>query len=258
MKNLRAIAAALLIALMGFGFAAQPAIADITPGEDELEILPVDPTPSGEWVYYLGKYYYVYSNDTYATGWLSYNGNSYWLGSDGWLRLSCWDSIDGAWHYFGADGLMARNCIIKIGGAWYCFDADGNVRTGAVVYGDAVYYFDTVNGKLYIDRWFGAGDTWYYAGKDGKMQHDTWVLVGNKYYYVNSRYQLDMSEGVIIYSGGNFYHQKADGSYSVGFAQICGKWYCFDQRGRMQFKKWVQYEGHWFYFGADGVFADYL
>ena len=258
MKRVKALAAALLIAVAGCLCLAQPAVADLVPGENELEIIPdVDPIENGTWVPYQGRYYYRLPSGSYATGWLKLGDATFWLGSDGACRWSCWCYIDGHWRYFDSDGRMVHDCFKKIDGSWYCFAADGTLRTGLIEYGGAYYYASTDDAKLYIDRWFGGSGAWYYAGKDATLQHNAWAEYAGKYYYMNASYKADLSEGVFVKSGGYWYHQNADGSYSVGFAKIGGQWFHFDQRARLTVNQWVSYEGHSYYFGSNGALVDY-
>lgn len=147
---------------------------------------------------------------------------------------------------------------VESGNKLYYRYADGSYATGAFKV-DGEYYYANTSGEVYRNRWFGSGATWYVADETGKVLRDTWVLYQGYCFYVGSDYRVDFSQGAVVCSKGSWYHLKADGTWAVGFDEICGNWYYFDKNGRMVFNTWIRYAGsHYFYFGADGVLSYYF
>lgn len=120
-------------------------------------------TVSGQWMLQDGKWWYKFSDDSYAKDqWLKIEGKWYLFYAQGWM-LYGWESDGGKWYYLGEsnDGSMKTGWIFdKNLGHWYYFDSTGEMQTGWIKDNDKWYYFDNsgamlngwinVNGKDYL------------------------------------------------------------------------------------------------------------
>lgn len=106
----------LLVSLMAVT-ASTPVLASTTPAS----VVTAVPSLSGWHLQPEGWYYY--ENDERQTGWISYNGNIYYLDSNG-LMLTGWQLLGDSWYYFYQDGAMATG-ESYINGKAYTLSADG-------------------------------------------------------------------------------------------------------------------------------------
>lgn len=67
--------------------------------------------------------WYYYANGERQTGWIQYNGKSYYLDTNG-LMLTGWQLLGDIWYYFYPDGAMATG-ESYINGRAYTLSADG-------------------------------------------------------------------------------------------------------------------------------------
>ena len=179
----------------------------------------------------------------------SWADSDYYVDSNGimvtekWMQLESPYSRDGEkyWFYFGTSGKMTKDCWKKIDGKSYLFDSDGIMQTG----------------------W--SDDGVYYLGSDGAMATG-WKYLEPKDDDTTS-YGPESDDGKYWYyfsSNGKKYSPSTSdsgGDYRVG--KIDGKYYCFDDDGRMQ-TGWVYMEGdpdnassstieNWRYFAESGI-----
>ncbi|MGI6091300.1 MAG: hypothetical protein ACOYEL_07960, partial [Saccharofermentanales bacterium] len=185
-----------------------------------------------------GKRYYI-SNGRMCTGVTEIyddNGNgTYWrFNNDGHLIMEAgwYEDEDGDRYYFGADGSGYHGWLDDGGKRYYI--SNGRMCTGVTkiydVNWNGTYWRFGDDGHLIAEAgWYrDDGGTWYYFGADGSGYHG-WLDDGGKRYY--------------IYRG----HMR------TGVTYIDGKYWCFDNNGRLIEKTgWYQDEdGTWYYFNAD-------
>ncbi len=115
----------------------------------------------GSWRKQDGKWWYRYSDATWAVGWAEIDDKWYYFDAAGWMKTG-WLKSGGKWYYLGTSGAMVTDWN-KIGGKWYYFNADGKMLTG----------------------WIKLGDTWYYLNSSGAMVTGS-VTIGGKVYKFNS------------------------------------------------------------------------
>lgn len=89
--------------------------------------------------------YYLQADGNMATGWLSYNGSWYYLGTDGAVKNG-WQSVNGIWYFLDSQGKMVTGWIKDTSGKYYYFNSNGSMA-----------YSTTINGyKLGADgAWIG-------------------------------------------------------------------------------------------------------
>lgn len=113
-----------------------------------------------------------------VTGWMEYEGNSYYL--DRSCRLvTGWQTIAGNKYYFDKNGVMQTGWK-TIAGKKYYFNKTGAMRTMWQTIGGQRYYF----GKTGVMRtmWETIGGQKYYFGKNGVM-HTGWQHIDDHTYY---------------------------------------------------------------------------
>ena len=83
--------------------------------------------PANEWRYIKDAWYFFNPDGYMATGWISYNGNWFYLRDDGEMVRNRWQKISGKWYYFEDDGRMLSDCFRYINGRWYAFRKNGEM-----------------------------------------------------------------------------------------------------------------------------------
>ena len=179
----------------------------------------------------------------------------------GWIK-------DGTgWWYRREDGSYPVSSFEEIDNSIYYFDNSGYMVTGWQNIGEDSYYFGQ-NGAMVTSQWVGI----YYLKKDGRMAKNEWVD-NNKYYvgpdgrwiegYGQPKWKSDANgwwydNGDGTYPKGEFkdidgatYYFKENGYIAIGWTQINGKWYVFNNSGSMKKNAW---EGS-YWLGEDGVMA---
>lgn len=135
-------------------------------------------TQKGKWVKSGNRWWYSYSNGTYAKGWLKVGSTSYYMDSKGWMKTG-WQKISNKWYYFNKSGAMAKGWK-KVGKSWYYLDSDGVMQTGKKTISGKTYYLKS-SGAMKTG-WSKENNKWFYYNKSGAMQTSKWI--GN--YYVGS------------------------------------------------------------------------
>ena len=146
---------------------------------------------NGSWYYFNDGYMYadtwVYNNTYYVgcdgrmvSGWYdcSYKTGKYsysswmYLNADG-TKYQGWLSYNGNWYYINSEGHMVADCIqyCKESGNYYVFDANGIMITGWY------HYVVTTGGTVTYDDW-------YYADSNG-IAHDGWLSYNGLWYYID-------------------------------------------------------------------------
>ena len=172
--------------------------------------------------------------------------------------------------YYISDGKSAEKGWKQINGSWYYFeDADLNgmhsAKTGTCSI-DGKYYRFNSDGTLASAGWhLGSSGIWYYVDASGALaKGDTW-LNGTLYHFndygelktgaivENGKCNLYSDDGTLLESGaaqgwnfidGAYYYLKGDSLLSGSYRLEDGKWYTFDNEGRMQVN--AQVGGRWY------------
>lgn len=196
------------------------------------------------WVHGSKGWWYRYNDGSYAKGFQTIKGATYYFDTNGWMKTG-WQKIDNNWYYFKGSGAMASGWQ-KVGSKWYFMNAEGIMQTGKLIDKGNTYFLDG-NGAMKTG-WVQQGSDWYYANKSGVMVTG-WQKVGSKWYYLNDA-------GVMASNGflgikGKYYHFAASGAMSTGWKQIDGGWYYFASSGAAKQNQWLKSGGKWYYFASD-------
>ena len=195
----------------------------------------------GQWQVINGKWYYFSKESDYA---YTSDAHTYSALRNGAYR------IDDEYYYFNADGTMATNgWIFAKNGNWYYALPSGVLATGDMNIGGTIYHFN-VDGALQTGVTIsGSTINLYNEGIMTISQNmlPGWNLIGQTYYYINAGKMLK------------------DGSYRMPD----GKWYAFDEKGKMQSNKqienrwydesgaaktgWFQMAGNWYYADSESA-----
>ena len=156
---------------------------------------------TGVWKKTSGKWWYSYSDGTYAkSGWALIGGTWYLFDSAGWMKTG-WQMVGKTWYYLASSGAMKTGWQ-KIGGAWYYLASSGAMKTGCQKIGGSWYYLKS-SGAMAIG-WQKVGGKWYHLKSSGAMSASTWV--GD--YYVNGSGIMETNKWI------GRYYVGADGKWS--------------------------------------------
>lgn len=187
----------------------------------------------------IGGYWYYYDdNNNVVTGWITDNGNRYYLDPSTEGRMvTGWKQINGYWYYFNKIDSPIGKMLTGwqyLSEKWYYFNASGQMQTGWITYNGDRYYLED-SGEM-VTGWKQIGGYWYY------------------FYKVDSPIGKMMTGW--LNSNGGWYYMDANGRMLTGKQYIDGKWYWFNQQddpiGKM-YTGWLWFDNAWHYFGSDGA-----
>ena len=206
---------------------------------DDTYFLNADGVMATGWKEDGGYWYYLDPNakaKTYGRkllGWQTIGGKRYYLDDNGRMVKDSWS--DG--RYLDGDGVMAAGWkeIPSGSGSWYYLNPNAKDRN----YGRALTGWQTISGKRYC------------FDDNGLMLRNTWQ---DDYYLDDSGV---LATGLVYTSTGTYYlnpnaKAKNYGRALTGWQQIGGKWYYFDDSGKMLSGTWTE-DG--FYLTAEGPMA---
>lgn len=170
-----------------------------------------------------GRWIYLTSGQTRATGWLKVGGTWYYFDGNGIMQTG-WQKIGGTWYYFRDWGGMVTGWQ-KIDGTWYYFRDWGGMVTGWQKIDGVWYYFN--GGGSMCKGWVQSGGKWYYLSGTGAMRTG-WLLDRGSWYYLNSSGAMITGWSQI---GGKTYYFNGNGVMAVGTVTIGGESYEFDSSG---------------------------
>jgi glucan-binding YG repeat protein len=179
--------------------------------------------PWSSWKYIGGSWYYFDYWGYMQTGWLDWNGNSYYLYPSGAMAKNC--TIDGkyllsdgraatpgwyqdswGWWYVNEDGTYPSNTFKEIGGDIFYFDSWGYMSTGWVSINGSWYYFfpsgSMARGMWIDDYYVDVTGVWVESGSTEAPTDGWWYNNGNWYYFLSGV----MFTGWLDYGGGNWYY----------------------------------------------------
>ena len=200
-----------------------------------------------QWLEINGKWYYFK-----AGGYMAKNQwkDRYYLKDNGQMAINEWVYTPEAF-YVKADGSYAENQWLEIGTKWYYFKESGFMAKNEW---KGNYYLNP-NGAMAKQEWIYDDQykSYFYAKKDGKYAEKEWIQDGGKWYY--------------LLSGGYLATRQWIGDYFVnGSGAMMTKEWLFDPSyqsmfylnadGRYARNEWVQIDGDWYYFKANGARAE--
>ncbi|MCD7736673.1 MAG: NlpC/P60 family protein, partial [Lachnospiraceae bacterium] len=205
------------------------------------------------------------------TGFYTIDSNTYYFGSDGVLKKSCWIRVDGVRYRLSAKGIVRKSCWISdkyyasstgailtglnaVDGEIYYFDTTTGAKITKTMktVGTATYYFKVNSGQAVRSMWVKYQSNYYYFQSDGKMAKSMWV---GKYYVNSSGVRTsDTRDPGWWTSNGSTYYLDSEGNELTGFQEIDGNTYYFNSSGVMQ--TGIQtINSKKYYFYSDGTMA---
>ncbi len=206
---------------------------------------------------YLNHILYSYGADGVCTtvlknGWID---NAYY--AENGKAVTGWKKISGKWYYFSEDsGKKVCNTKYKINGKDYIFDSDGTMKTGWVKgsgSGELYWMYADSDGVLVCDSWKKISGKWYFFGRNNKMVTGIQRIEGKLELFRTDGSWSGTSTKDQWYqdSSKNWFYIKNNVIMKSTVQKIGGKYYRFDENGRMLVKQFG--ENYDFYFGNNGA-----
>ena len=184
-----------------------------------------------QWVVKGGKWYLV-KDGKIATGWQTWDGNKYYMNSDGSMRSNEWRLDDtGKIRYLCSWGGAYKNRSAKINGRSYTFDGNANVTNM---------------------QWIVMDGQWKLA-KDGKIATG-WQTWDNNRYYLNADGTMKANESFTD-GGKTYFFCSWGGAYKNCWQTWNGKKYYLHDNGAAYQNEWLKTGGKWYWFQADSTMA---
>lgn len=200
------------------------------------------------WITVSGKKYH-FTDSEMDSGWYEDDSNTYYLGEEddgaaqtGWLDYDGMDDDENkeeGWYYFESSGKMVKNKEKKIGNYYYSFDSDGLMLDQWVTYSQATSSTvkATTTNKYYIESDGNRATGWRYLDDIDLEDSDVETEAGWYYFKSGKAYTANYKTTKI--------------SNDAGIAKINGKYYCFDENGKMLDGTVTASNGKVFYFGNE-------
>ena len=189
-------------------------------------------------------FFYFNGRGYMKTGWVTLDGNTYYLGNDGRMQ-SGWVEYEDDWYYLDHNGVM-RTGWIKDKGDWYYLNQDGSMKTGWLL-NNGNWYYLSKNGKMKT-KWLLEDKEWYYLSKDGSMKLG-WLKYNDEWYYLNS--DGTMKSGEWLYYNENWYYINYSGTMRCGWLSKDDKYYYFNEDGSMRTEPLIM-DDYLYEFNEDG------
>ena len=193
------------------------------------------------------------------------NGWRYACSDDDYVR-SQFMEIDGHTYYFKDDGYMATRWMY-IDNNWYYFNMSGYMQTGWLFIVDK-YYYMYEDGHMAADEYVDG----YYLNKSGVWTKDEWVHDSKGWWLKQKEggyavgwkqlegvlYWFDNSGYMVTgwkYISDNWYYFNGSGEMVTGWQYISGNWYYFESSGRMLHDEAFIEGEEFYYFDDNGVWV---
>ena len=213
-----------------------------------------------------GKYYIFDENGYRCTGWITFDGNTYYANSKGVLYNGL-KTISEKKYYF--DNYVLQKGFVELNGNLYLF----STKTGAMLKGfrtvsGSKYYFNeegcAVNGwntisgkKYYFDDYkviYGfqeLNDKYYFFNEDGSMYKGFLTLEDGTYYFNSKGVAVD---GLKTISEKQYYF--IDHKLQKGLQEIDGELYYFSKKTGAMMTGFRTVEDNTYYFNEEGIAVD--
>lgn len=203
------------------------------------------------------KYYFTEMGGLLNEGAISVDGVNYGVRSNGSvieLGNNKWTQVDGKWYYV-KNGYVLKGCKAKIGNVTYLFKANGALANNETVWDYEIKrcYKADKDGKVCSNLWIKIEDSYMYFGNNGMLSNGKYTVDGKQYYFDNDgylKYGVINIDGVLyvtdnggalsklnktgwILTRNNYYYVSGKEKYINGVYKIGGKYYGFDENGRM-------------------------
>ncbi len=159
------------------------------------------------------SYYDADSGEKIVADFFTTGDNDWYYADENGNLVTGSQTINGQNLYFAEDGLQAKGVFVT--------DTAGNI-----------HYYDANSGKLAVNTFVGDGDDWYYFDENGIAVTGVQVINGQHLYFADNGIQVKGE--IVTDANGNRYYYDADS-------------------GEMAVNTFVEIDGVWYYFGADGI-----
>ena len=211
-----------------------------------------------------GYWYYLDpTSGAMVTGWLTWNGNTYYM------RPADVAAADGIPERVGS---MVAGCSEQIGGTYYTFDSAGALQGGKAENNPLTGLLDT-GWRRGLDANGNPGGGWYFYRSDNTQVGGGWERVGGFWYFFND--SGTMKTGWLNWNGDWYYltppngtgdpRTSTTGRMVIGFNDIgvtkegvtlaTPKTYFFKSNGALNGQGWIKMDGKWYYLRQDGSIA---
>lgn len=226
-----------------------------------------------------GKLYYADPSSGVVkknSGWIEYNGKSYFAAEDGILYAKRFIKFGETYYYMGVDGSLQKGLFYIDGDLYYSDPISGvaKITEGWIEYDDKTYYSQP-GGMLYIGMFVKIDDKNYCFANDASLYKGTFIFDGKKYHANSRTGEIKLQagwiedagkkyystvDGSIYYNqfikfGDTYYYMGEDGSVQVGIVDAGENLYYADpETGIIQKKAgWITYKGKRYYSNSDGI-----
>ncbi|WP_315460061.1 glycoside hydrolase family 70 protein [uncultured Streptococcus sp.] len=159
------------------------------------------------------SYYDADSGEKIVADFFTTGDNDWYYADENGNLVTGSQTINGQNLYFAEDGLQAKGVFVT--------DTAGNI-----------HYYDANSGELAVNTFVGDGDDWYYFDENGLAVTGAQVINGQHLYFADNGVQVKGE--IVTDANGNRYYYDADS-------------------GEMAVNTFVEIDGVWYYFGADGI-----
>ena len=165
-----------------------------------------------------------------------------------------WKQIGGYWYYFDSNGHACRSGVRSVGGNRYLFNQYGQMQTGWAIHYGEWYYADPNNDSILVTGKQTIGGVTYIFDAYGSMYYDCFCYYDGGIYRLatNGAVTKTLTEGWNQIDQDWYYVQDGSLVYDQ-MLQINGKYYFFDDEGKMLNGGLVYYYGSGFVTDADGA-----
>lgn len=144
--------------------------------------------------------FYADSNGVVKTtpGFVNYNGDSYYVNSEGKIEWGHTFKVSGYTYKAYATGRLGKG-IFKYGSNYYYGDSNCRVKTtkGWISY-DGKRYYAASGGKIYQDQFITVSGDRYYASSTGVIQTGSFKVDGKKYKTTSTGRIIELNTGKAI------------------------------------------------------------
>ena len=135
----------------------------------------------------VGKYIYRIDENGYMeTGWIKFEGQSYYAAKNGRILRKSWLTSGKAKYFFRQNGTCAKKKWLKISGKYYYFKANGKMARNRMVTTKNKTYYVNKKGERILSTWLQKKGKKYYFNAKGVRIENKWVKSGGKFYYLGT------------------------------------------------------------------------
>ena len=198
-----------------------------------------------------GNWFYFNGESQMVTGWVTWSADgtkSYFDPSSGRAWLG-WQTIGNKKYYFNPANGISKRWSQKIDGSWYYFNGDSVMETGWITWKDGTKSFFDWDGKALLGWRSFQGRKCYFDPNTGISRRYSQKIDGAWYYFSSDSF---MFTGLLTWhADGLKSYYGSDGKLRVGWQNVNGKRYYFEQSSgkSVRWSQWI--DGSLYYFNTD-------